>query len=151
MRLRGEVVRCYCAEQNVGGVRHGAGSLARCRRWWRASFHRCCVMSRRWRCGCRGFWCVAGEVRRCGGSVKDSQVQAWWLQLLFSSGGGAPRWPARLAAATVWRVVMVVEIRREGFAGAGAVVAASLLLWWWRAAAAGEIGGGGCVEGGHGG
>ena len=55
-------------------------------------------------------WC-SGEVRRCGGSVKDSQVQARWLQLLFSSGGGAPRRPARLAAAAVWRVVMVAEIR----------------------------------------
>ena len=59
-------------------------------------------------------WC-SGEVRRCGGSVKDSQVQARWLQLLFSSGGGAPRWPARLAAAAVWRVVMVVEIRVRVF------------------------------------
>ncbi|QCE04035.1 hypothetical protein DEO72_LG8g2067 [Vigna unguiculata] len=127
------------ADAGVGAVEmamvvaRGAGcGMALVRELWRPEVHcgGCCVRKKNSRWfrddgGTRAAgrekkmalllrWC-SGEVRRCGGSVKDSQVQARWLQLLFSSGGGAPRWPARLAAAAVWRVVMVVEIRVRVF------------------------------------
>ena len=64
------------------------------------------------RCGEDGGARFLLLARGCAEKMKVAQgADSWWLQLLFSSGGGAPRRPARLAAAAVWRVVMVAEIR----------------------------------------